>query len=461
MRKFVAWCVAAVAVTTGTQAQAAWYRASSRHFVIYAESNPDRLRNFAVRLEKYDQAVRAVMHYDDAPVGDGNRLTVFVLPSVSAVQKMAGDKSGFVAGFYQPQVSGSLAFVPKSAGGREWEGDMTADTVFFHEYAHHLMMAELDAVYPEWLVEGFAEFMETAQFDKDGSVVLGTAPAFRAWGLTRGQSIPLKDLLSGNYNSSKMSNEQREASLYGLAWLLTHYLYMDEKRSGQLSHYLGLLSSGATPAAGAQGAFGEVGQLDHDLTAYKNQRSILAMRIPASKAQPGTIDVRALSAGGSAMVSLRAELKRNAFKSDLEPLAVRVRTVEHQFPGDELTEATLAEAELRTGHFEAAEAAADRALAVDPRSTEALILKGQAVEERAKGTAGNTRSAQFDRARSIFGAANKIDTEDPEPLYEFYRSYLLEGIRPTPDAISAMHYASDLVPQALRTQDEFRNCLSE
>ena len=92
MRKFVAWCVAAVAVTTGTQAQAAWYRASSRHFVIYAESNPDRLRNFAVRLEKYDQAVRAVMHYDDAPVGDGNRLTVFVLPSVSAVQKMAGDK---------------------------------------------------------------------------------------------------------------------------------------------------------------------------------------------------------------------------------------------------------------------------------------------------------------------------------------------------------------------------------
>ena len=60
---------------------------------------------------------------------------------------------------------------------------------------------------------------------------------------------------------------------------------------------------------------------------------------------------------------------------------------------------------------------------------------------------GAERHQLFEQARQIFIVANKIDTEDPEPLYDFYKSYVLEGVRPTDNAIAAMHYASDLVPQ--------------
>ena len=49
--------------------------------------------------------------------------------------------------------------------------------------------------------------------------------------------------------------------------------------------------------------------------------------------------------------------------------------------------------------------------------------------------------------RRLFIAANKIDTEDPEPLALYYRTYLQEGVRPTTNAIAALHYASDLAPQ--------------
>lgn len=444
MRKPFRVALAAASLAAGSPAAAAWQQASSKHFVIYADSNPDRLRDFAVRLEKYDQAVRAVMHYEDPPVGDGNRLTVYVLPSVEAVQKLAGNK--FVAGFYLPRATGSVAFVPRSIGG-DWEGDMNQDTVFFHEYAHHLMMEDLNAIYPEWLVEGFAEFMETATIEKDGAVVLGTPPAFRAWGLTTGQSIPLQDLLAGRYDSSKMPDSQREASLYGLAWLLTHYLYMDPSRSGQISKYLELLSSGATPMAAAQGAFADIARLDHDLKAYKEQHSMLAMRIPASKTQPGNIDVKPLSDGGSAVVLLRADLTRNLDDGNGKQLADKIGAVQQQYRGDEMVEATAAEADLRAGRVAEAEAAADRVLVTNPKSTEGLLLKGRAIEERAKDAVGQTRSDLFDEARARFGAANKIDTEDPEPLYEFYRSYALQGIRPSADAINAMHYASDLAPQ--------------
>src|SRR3982751_2671070 len=111
MRLLLACLAGAAAAALSTPASAGWNVAKSRHFVIYADYNPDRLRDFATHLEKYDQSVRAVMHYDDPPAGDGNRLTVFVMPTTSSVQRLAGDKTGFVAGFYLPRVSGSAAFV--------------------------------------------------------------------------------------------------------------------------------------------------------------------------------------------------------------------------------------------------------------------------------------------------------------------------------------------------------------
>nr|NUR37403.1 hypothetical protein [Sphingomonas sp.] len=447
MRFLLASLTAVAAAALSTPASANWNVAKSRHFVIYADYSADRLRDFATRLEKYDQAVRAVMHYDDPPLGDGNRLTVFVMPTTSAVQKLAGDKSGFVAGFYLPRVSGSAAFVPKWMHNSGESGDMTEATVFFHEYAHHLMFADLEGVYPEWLVEGFAEFMETAQFDKDGSVLLGTAPQFRAWGLARGQSIPLKDLLAGNYNTAKMNPSEREASLYGLAWLLTHYLYMSDSRPGQMRRYLELLSSGTAPLPAAQQAFGDLDRLDHDVKAYKEQHNILAMKIPAQKAQAGPVDVQPMSDGAAAVILLRAQSKRGVNEKTAEPLAVEVRAVEARYPGDQLVEVTLAEAELDSGHPDAALAAAERSLKTNPRDTEAMILKGRAIQERARKAAGDDRTKLFDAARAMFSAANRIDTEDPEALFEYYRSFQFQNMRPPQDAIAALHYASDLAPQ--------------
>jgi Flp pilus assembly protein TadD len=434
-------------VTLAGRADAAWYQASSKHFVIYADTSPGQLQGFATRLEKFDQAVRAVMHYDDPPLGDGNRLTVFVLSSVGAVQKMAGRQAGNVAGFYEPRAEGCLAFVPKSAGDSDWVGDMTADTVFFHEYTHHLQMENMDKPYPIWLVEGFAEFMETAQFERDGSVVLGGAPAFRAYGLMRGEPIPLPALLTTGYD--KLNDSQRDV-FYGEGWLLTHFLYMGGGRQGQLSHYLDLLDSGTAPLDAATQSFGDLAKLQHDLNAYKDRGTLLAMKIGADHAQPGAIDVKPLSAGGGAVILLRADLKMHGHdKSAAIPLAQQIQAVEARYPGDELVEATLAEAELDAGNLDSAEAAADRVLKMDQKNVEALIYKGLVTAQRGQAEKGPDRHNTFEAARNLFIAANKIDTEDPEPLFDYYKTYPMEGMRPTDNAISAMHYASDLVPQDL------------
>ena len=120
--RFLKTCVAAALIASATPANAAWYEARSKHFVIYADDRPKRLSEFATRLEQFDQAARILLRMDDPVVGDGNRVTVFVMPTAKDVQKLAGDS--FVAGFYTGRVSGPLAYVAK----RDDDSDLGTDT---------------------------------------------------------------------------------------------------------------------------------------------------------------------------------------------------------------------------------------------------------------------------------------------------------------------------------------------
>lgn len=437
LRVFLA--VVAAAAFAGP-ANAAWHVAKSKHFVIYADDKPNRLTEFATRLEQFDRAARALLQMDDPQVGDGNRVTVFVLPTAKDVQRLAGDS--FLSGFYTGRVSGPLAYVAK----RDDDSDLAAETILYHEYAHHLMMQQLDQPYPEWYVEGFAEFLSTPRFGKDGSVGLGVPPQHRAWGLFYGKQLALDSLLGGTYGDiNKLPRELRE-SIYGRGWLLTHYLTMEPRRSGQLTGYVLGISKGLTPLQSAQQAFGDLKQLEKNLDTYLHRSTVRSFTV-ASREAPPTVEVQPLSPGGAAIVLLRAKIKNEVKREEAEPTATQVRAIEARFLGDELVEATLAEIELEAGHAAAAEAAADRALRANPKNTEALVLKGRAMVARAEPLEDPARRQLFDQARGTFIAANKLDSEDPEPLMEFYKAYLSEGVRPNANAIAALHYASDLAPQ--------------
>src|SRR3954468_14064713 len=176
---------AVAALFAAAPASAAWNVAQSKHFVIYANENPRDLSEFATRLERFDGAARKAIRMEDPVVGKGNRLTVFVLPTAQDVRAINGDKSGWLAGFYSGRVTGSLAYVPR----RLDNSNTDADAIFFHEYTHHLMMQSIDRPYPEWYVEGFAEFLSTARIDKDGSVWFGAPLNQRAGLLLNGPQM--------------------------------------------------------------------------------------------------------------------------------------------------------------------------------------------------------------------------------------------------------------------------------
>lgn len=441
--RFLLAGVAAVGIGLSSPVSAAWHVAETKHFVIYSDDNPTELAKFAEKLERFDQAGRYLRAMDDPPVGSGNRLTVFVLPNEQAIQKLAG--SDFVKGFYKGRASGSVAFVPRRTDAYN-RFALSTDNIFFHEYAHHLMFQAIDRPLPEWIVEGFAEFMSTVRFERNGSVGIGAPAIHRAPGLFRGQALPIETLLSGNYG--KLSPELRE-SVYGKGWLLIHYLTFDPARKGQIDRYADLIATGVPSLDAAKTAFGDLKQLDRDLNGYLNKRNISYLQLAPSRFREVDVAVRPLSQGAATVMPLRILSQRTPMPNARASLAAQVRAVQAKYPGDELVELTLCQAELDADQADAAGAAADRAMKANPKNAKALICKGRATAEQARKMSGPARKETFARARSQFVAANKIDTEDPEALANFFRTYLMEGVRPTPNAVEALHYAATLAPQDL------------
>jgi Flp pilus assembly protein TadD len=442
--------LAAVAAPAG----AAWQKASSAHFVIYADEPPGQLREFATRLEKFDKAVRQVRGMADPKLGDGNRLTVFVVPDIKAVQKLAAHLSGMtpnLAGFYQGSAEGSIAVVPKRSGDTD-ASNIEDQSTFYHEYSHHLMYFDLSEPTPLWYSEGFAEFMSTATFGRDGSVVLGRAALGRADAVDDSRTFPLEKMLSGKYDRL---TEDEWNSLYARGWLLTHYLTFEPTRKGQIQTYLKAIATGKDALAAAQAAFGDFTVLDRNLHGYLGRSRMSAVKVSAQALVVGPIEVEPLSAGAAEIMPLRTRLKVGLTKDEQTAFTPEVRAIAARYPADPMVQVTLAEAEMKAGNYAAAEAAADRALAANPQSIDAMIFKGRAILEQAgKGQAGKS----FAGARSWFSKANKLDSEDPEPLMLFHESYIRDTGRSTPNAIAALHYAADLAPQdlGLRMQSAYQ-----
>ena len=440
MRLFRCLLLALSALLTAIPASAAWHQAKSKHFIIYADLNPTELRSYAERLERFDQAVRYVRGMADPALTDSERLTVFALQSESAVARLAGIGSS-VRGFYRGNAAGAYMFVPRRAGSRFNEFDLDSDAIFFHEYAHHLQLRDTSVALPAWVVEGFAEFFATAEVRKDGSVRIGKPPLYRVYALHRLNALTIEEMLGGT-PGRRMSEDERH-QLYARGWLLNHYLTFQQARKGQLVRYLQEIQRGIPALQAARTAFGDLQALDRELDRYMRGK-ITVIDVEARVLPIGNVDVRALSPAESAMIGVHIRSRRGVNPTTGPVLAADARKAAAPYPNDPFVQSALAEAEYDARNYAAADAAADRALAANPNHVPALIYKarGQMALSR-----GMSDPARWDRLRDWLLKANKLDTENAEPLALYYRSFVEARERPTRNAIDGLLYSVDLAPQ--------------
>ncbi|MEI9927144.1 MAG: hypothetical protein WDN44_04760 [Sphingomonas sp.] len=420
-------------------ARADWQEASSKHFVVYSNDTPEHVRAFTTRLERFDKAIRVFHLAPEDNRGPSARVTVFVVGDVGEIEKLSGING--IAGFYEPRASGSVAFTPRRSGAGADYG-LNSQAILFHEYTHHWMLTNWsDAAFPPWFVEGFAELHATAAMRNDGSVVFGAVPLYRAYTVDNTSLLPAEVLVRPN--PGHLDPMQRDA-LYSRGWLLTNYLMFDPARRAQLAAYISAINGGKS-AKEAAALLGSTAGLDGRLNAYGTRKQWPLVVIPADKLPIGDVAVRPLSPGEAAIMPARIASAAGVDKARAARVVALARTLAAPYPHDAAVQNELAEAEYDAENYAASEAAADRAIAADPKSVHALVYKGMAEAAAAKKDKV-TDPARWQAIRHWFLAANKVDTESPEPLIEFYDSFAAAGQTPSKNAEIGLLYAYALAP---------------
>ncbi|MCU6454043.1 DUF1570 domain-containing protein [Sphingomonas sp. A2-49] len=430
------------ALVAAQPARAEWFEATSAHFVVYADGGAEEVRRQAEQLERFDSLIRYFNAIPAREEDGSNRLTVYVVANDAVVRRMFGAGGSNIAGFYQGRASGSVAFTPARSRGDSGAGTLQPQIVLFHEYAHHLMLANTAIAVPAWYGEGYAEFLSTARFDKD-VVWVGAAAQHRAYELLMQKGLSAEQLFS--LDRAKMS-ESQTSSLYARGWLMTHYLTVDTDRRRQLNAYLLAVNAGKPGAEAARAAFGDLRALDTSLAAYLGKSTLPAYKIPLTRLPEPKVVLRPLRPGEKAMIGLRMRSDRGVNRDTAQPILAQAVPIGERYADDPVVQGWLAEMALDAGRHDLADAAADRALALDPKSAQALVYKAQVHLRRA--TAAKSRDpAVWKEARGWLLRANRLDPNDAYALMLFYSSFGMARAIPTDNAKAALRRAHELVPQ--------------
>jgi hypothetical protein len=267
--------------------------------------------------------------------------------------------------------------------------------------------------------------------------------------------MPASDLLKA-LPSDRMSDGSRDA-VYSRGWLLVHYLTFDPNRRKDLAKYVGAINAG-TPVNEAARIIGNPNTLDAKLDVWAKQTKYPSARFTKDELPIGEVTVAPLGPGAAAIMPALIESKAGVSKKDAANVAALARRLAAPFPNDADAQNELAEAEFDLASvlykeddpkalpgLTLAEAAADRAIAANPQSIHALIYKGLAQAEIASRTKMSD-PVKWQAIRRWFLMANKVDTENPAPLYEYYKSFAKAGQKASENADKALIYAYALAP---------------
>ncbi len=459
-------------ITVNGQALSNWKEAESDHFKIYSDGDEKYLAKLSGRLEAIHYLLKIATGLKEPAEANVVKVKVFAVSDVVKVQSLIGDKQGFVAGYYDPQLSGPISVIPLKSGS---DGSFSGELILFHEYTHHFMLQYQAAAYPAWYVEGFAEIASTASFERPGAITFGKAAKHREAELRYSKHYPAAKMLDGRFLKEKSGAEGWE---YGDAWALSHYLTFSDKRRGQLGAYLKAINAGQ-PYAEAAKVFGDLNDVTREVNIYIEGGSFPYKAPPLPADVIKAPDIRPLTVTEAefiddnivmerfALINTREEYEAQAkvrekagkpMKKDYDTYFKEESTARDKwmqglnsrvarFAGDPSAWNVKAHAECMAKDFAACLKSADKSLTLKSDDWEAQMRKGQALIGIAKTLPEARRGAPASDGRQWLLKANKANPAAHEPLFYYFESFAAEGKAAPADAIDALQQVVNTIPQ--------------
>lgn len=427
--KTMAMAAVASILLFAPSAHAEWRKATSEHFVIYGDVSESGLRNYAQKVERFDQMLRIWF-----PPHDPNlitpRLTIYLANGRTDMRKIWPDMPDNVGGFYTPGEERIFAVT----GGTGADNDQT----LFHEYGHHYMQQNMTGAYPGWFVEGFAEYFSTAELSA-GHMRVGLHDPGRMNSLTMGANswMSMEQVL----RSRSFDTGSRGHLYYAESWALTHYLMSTQR--AKLGLYLAAVMSGRDPVDALAGTIDRTpAQLQDDVRRYIG--GPIKFLSEAHDFARSEVTVTTLSPAEAELVWLDLRLARFVPEDLRAGNLAEARRIAARYPGDPMAARVLAQAHLDMQQPEDAvgvmrpvvEAHPDEPLGLRFFAT-TLMDAGDAAEESGD---NDRRQALYAEARRALGRAYATDSMD-------YRTYLALNR----NRRGAPNYPSDNDLEILRT----------
>ena len=432
--------LALIALMVPIGAQAEWREASSPNFVVYSSGSEQHLRESIIRLERFHFILRAMHGITRAP--SPVRLKVYLMRNVDDVAASLPYPAFGVNGYYENNARGPFIVGTRMTGGAYMSG-LDPEIVLQHEYAHHFMFSYFPATYPTWYTEGFAEFWGTTRLLDDDVFEVGLPSNARLLSLGEDRWMPLDRILAARTYDDAGS---QLGLIYAEGWLLLRYLFENRERRGQLERYLNLINRGVTYEEAMNQAFGEGARaLNAELRRYSQSPRFNILRVPFRRIEVPPITVRTLRPAEEALLGQEIRLGLGVLQRHAADFATEVRGIASRYPDDPYALAILAEAEMLTDRGEAARAALDRLLAIDPNHARALAWRGQ-LQVGALRAAGSRDEGAWTGAREPIRRAIQLAPDDPVVLEAYYDSFVTQGVLPPAGAQNALFRALTLAP---------------
>jgi hypothetical protein len=437
--KSLAACTFVLLACATTRAD--WLEASTENFVIYSDGSEASLREFATNVEQFHQTLVIVTGIK--PHHFGPKLRVFVMRNGRAVRELV--QSGrYTEGFYRPNLHGSIAVINRSKPDGAF--DITADALLFQVYGYHFLQQHSPVAYPAWYLQGFGEYVSSAEFTPSKKIIIGKAPPNRVPSLFRDRwfkgeqfFVPPSDI-----------TEYRKLALSAQSWLLTHYLFHDPQRSKQFGAYLAAINEGKPHAESFSSTFNlPLDKIDDELRRYRDRlrnRRISLPTIDRAQLVTPAVTTRKLGAAEADGIELAVVIRPESTPENRAELAARAMEYlakHEQNPGANLL---AAEALFAACDFGRASELATRALNEEKTKQRAQVIVAAAdlyrLAEQKQLTPETVKPI-----RTRLASANRLNPDDPMALYYFFQSYVFAGQKPTANAADGLATVLALVPQ--------------
>lgn len=213
---------AGAGLSGGERSTGVWSRLVTPHFELLTDLPPKQAEEAAEQLEHTRDALLAAAWSPTLGGKSRERASVVVLGNGLAFEHYFGRYlDGLFAVFPRPTFI--LWGTPEHWEKRAALRDESTTSVLRHELVHRLATG-IYGRQPRWFAEGLAQFLETVSVSEDGaSVILGrpNLTALRSYAKLR--SVTVSDALAWTSNEGK--SERDVAGLYGMSWLLVHWMY--------------------------------------------------------------------------------------------------------------------------------------------------------------------------------------------------------------------------------------------